>query len=101
MRELLPSARLVIIDADARNLATARAMLDDRIEFVHRHYRASGEPHEFDLVVIPLSFQGGRDPLYADPPAAAVLVHDWLWHRRGTSRVVSPLLLKRLNLVRS
>jgi len=27
-------------------------------------------------------------------------VHDWLWRPRGRSAVVSPLLLKRLNLVR-
>jgi hypothetical protein len=29
------------------------------------------------------------------------LVHDWLWHRRGTSAIVSIFLLKRLNLVTS
>jgi hypothetical protein len=26
-------------------------------------------------------------------------VHDWLWRKRGVSRVVSFLLLKRVNLV--
>ena len=29
----------------------------------------------------------------------AVLVHDWIWARRGRGVVVSWLLLKRLNLV--
>ena len=37
--------------------------------------------------------------IYARPPAKAVFVHDWIWRRRGTSRVVSVALLKRLNLV--
>jgi hypothetical protein len=52
-----------------------------------------------DALVIPLSFDGDRAELYGTPPARTVIVHDWIWHVRGTSRVVSPLLLKRLNLV--
>jgi hypothetical protein len=101
LRELLPDARLVIIDADAANLETARSMLGEGIEYVHRRYGVSGERHEFDLVVIPLAFQGERAALYREPPAGAVLVHDWLWRRRGASCIVSSLLLKRLNLVRA
>jgi hypothetical protein len=38
--------------------------------------------------------------IYQQPPARGVLVHDWIWRRRGTSKVVSLLLLKRVNLVR-
>jgi hypothetical protein len=49
--------------------------------------------------VLLLSFEGDRGALYAHPPARAVLVHDWLWRKRGVSSVVSILLLKRLNLV--
>jgi hypothetical protein len=49
--------------------------------------------------VIPLAFDGDRDAIYRHRPAAAVVVHDWIWRRRGTSRVVSVALLKRLNLV--
>jgi hypothetical protein len=49
--------------------------------------------------VFPLSFDGARELLYARPPARAVIVHDWIWRRRGTSRIVSPILLKRVNLV--
>jgi hypothetical protein len=55
----------------------------------------------FDLVVFPLAFRGDRGAVYQDPPAPMVVVHDWLWRRRGTGAVVSPLLLKRLNLVRA
>jgi len=29
-----------------------------------------------------------------------VIVHDWLWRRRGMSRIVSVGLLKRVNAVR-
>ena len=53
----------------------------------------------YDLVVIPLAFEGDRRALYASPPASAMIVHDWLWRRQGVSAVVSWLLLKRLNLV--
>jgi hypothetical protein len=54
----------------------------------------------FDLVVLPLSFEGDRDALYDRPPARTVIVHDWLWRKRGVSGIVSVALLKRLNLVR-
>lgn len=47
----------------------------------------------------PLAFEGDRQTIYRCPPADALLVHDWIWRRRGTSVVVSWLLLKRLNLV--
>jgi hypothetical protein len=54
-----------------------------------------------DLAVFPLSFDGDRSALYARPPARAVIVHDWMWSIRGNSCMVSPMLLKRLNLVES
>jgi Fatty acid desaturase len=54
----------------------------------------------FDLVVFPLSFEGDRDALYDRPPAPTVIIHDWLWRKRGVSGIVSVALLKRLNLVR-
>src|SRR5439155_5802354 len=53
-----------------------------------------------DLIVIPLAFIGNRSVIYRDPPAPAVLVHDWIWRRRGTGVVISLALLKRLNLVK-
>jgi hypothetical protein len=101
LRDLLPGSRLVIIDADADNLQTARTMIGGAAEYVHRRYRASEEAGDFDLVVIPLSLDEGRDAIYEHPPAKAVLVHDWLWRARGESAVVSAVLLKRLNLVRT
>ena len=50
-----------------------------------------------DLIVVPLAYVGDREALYRGegPP---LLVHDWIWRRRGASVVISPLLLKRLNL---
>ena len=50
-----------------------------------------------DLVVIPLAFDGDRAALYTHPPAPAVIVHDWIWRKRGDSRIVSVALLKRIN----
>jgi hypothetical protein len=99
LRDLLPGARLVIIDADRDNLEIARSMIGGAAEYVHRRYRATEEASDFDLVVIPLSLDEGRGAIYEHPPAKAVLVHDWLWRTRGESAIVSPVLLKRLNLV--
>ena len=48
-----------------------------------------------------LNARGNRNAIYTQPPAPAVIVHDWIWRRRGTSRIVSLALLKRINLVRS
>jgi hypothetical protein len=67
-------------------------------EFLNERFEP-GMQCAFDLVVIPLAFEGDRRALYATPPAAAMIVHDWLWRRQGVSAVVSWLLLKRLNLV--
>jgi hypothetical protein len=97
LQELVPAASLTIIDADAANLATARELIDG-VEFVHMRY-ISGALPGFNLVVIPLSFDGNRAELERNPPAPAMLVHDWIWHRRGRSCIVSWLLLKRLNLI--
>lgn len=96
LRELLPQVEIVIIDLNRRNLEAAREFLDSDIRFVNQPYR---EPDGCDLVVIPLSFSGDRARFYDHPPARAVLVHDWIWRPRGTSRVISRVLLKRLNLV--
>ena len=96
---ICPAARLTIIDGNAAHLEIGRHLLGDgRVEFRHEWF-AAGRANEFDLVIIPLSFVGDREAIYQRPPAAAVIVHDWLWRRRGTSRVVALPLLKRVNLV--
>jgi hypothetical protein len=104
LRDLLPDARITIIDASRRNLERARALLgSDAVTFVHREYREPESPDRdppYDLMVFPLSFTGDRRALYARPPAPLVLVHDWIWRTRGASRIVSIALLKRVNLVR-
>jgi trans-aconitate methyltransferase len=99
LRRLLPDARLVVIDANADHLAQARSFLGDAVEY--RHERWNGRQSEAaDLVIVPLAFQGDRRRVYERPAAPVVIVHDWLWHRRGTGTRVSWLLCKRLNLVR-
>jgi fatty acid desaturase len=105
LRTLFPAARITIVDASRLNLDIARARLgDNRVAYVHRRYDAGHagaqcDAEPADLLVIPLAFDGEVAAIYARPPAPAVLVHDWLWHRRGTTRVVSVALLKRVNLV--
>jgi hypothetical protein len=99
IQELIPDVHITIIDASARNLATARPFVGGAVEFVHSRYTRGDRP-DCDLIVIPLCFDGDRDEIYRNAPRGApVLVHDWIWRRRGTGRIVSLALLKRLNLV--
>ncbi|HLK64226.1 MAG TPA: fatty acid desaturase [Bryobacteraceae bacterium] len=101
LRQLLPEAALTIIDSDRANLEQARAFLGDSpADLVHAHF-PSPAAAPFDLLVIPLAFQGDRNALYRHPPAPTVLIHDWIWRKRGVTRIVSPLLLKRVNLVKA
>jgi hypothetical protein len=95
-QKLWPGARVTLIDADRDHLEEARRWVQG-VEFVHARYSGAGG---FDAVVIPLAYDGDREAIYARPPAPLTIVHDWIWRRRGESRVVSWLLLKRLNVVR-
>lgn len=100
LQELLPAARITIIDGSRANLDQARPLLRTaNIEFVHARYTGSNS-NGCDLLVIPLSLDGDRTAIYERPPAPLVIVHDWIWRKRGDSRIVSIPLLKRLNLVR-
>ena len=83
----------------AAHLEIARKILDDPINYLHRRFDPA-QPIRCDLLVIPLSFDGDRALIYREPPAGAVVVHDWIWRRRGESRVVSAALFKRVNLVK-
>src|SRR5262249_54091375 len=102
LRRLLPEAEITIMDANAESLQTARSFIAEDIKLVHESFNAVHSVNA-DLVVIPLSFIGDRSAVYTNPPARAVLVHDWIWaKRRAFCRngvVVSPWLLKRLNLI--
>jgi len=98
LQRLLPAAELVIVDASAEHIAAAKPFLMGGVAFEHRMFEFNGE-EDADLIVIPLSFIGDRAGVYRTPPAPAVLVHDWIWSRRGRGVRVSILLLKRLNLV--
>jgi hypothetical protein len=99
LRRLLPESRLVLIDMSADNLAVAQRFVNGEVEYISERFEAAA-PCDFDLVTIPLAFAGERAAIYEHPPAPAVLVHDWIWRRRGASVIVSWLLLKRLNLVK-
>lgn len=99
LKELLPAARLTIMDANPHNLATARALLGEVAEYRNEHYGGHASDG-FDLTVIPLSFAGDRTAIYRHPPSATVVVHDWIWRRRGAGSIVSVALWKRINLVR-
>jgi len=98
LQELLPAARLTIVDSSPRNLETARKFLGGNIEYLNERYVA-GESRDCDLTVIPLCLDGDREAIYRHPPSPAVLVHEWIWRRRGVSAIVSAVLLKRVNLL--
>ncbi len=99
LHRLLPGALLVVIDESRENIDRARLHLPAGAETVQGRF--DPEIHrDFDLVVVPLSLNGSRAAFYVRPPAPAVLVHDWIWRRRGVGVKVSWLLLKRMNLVR-
>ena len=101
LSRVFPDARFTIIDASAPNLARARAFVDPRhVALVHELFGVDGRDG-YDLIVIPLSFDGDRRGIYAHPPAPIVAVHDWIWRKRGDSRIVSAALLKRINVVRA
>lgn len=99
LRELLPEARITVIEADAGHIEIARRLVEG-VDFELRRY--AGETLNCDLAVIPLSFSE-RDAMYRNPPAPVTLVHDWIWRRGsiwkapGASRIVSWLMLKRVN----
>jgi hypothetical protein len=99
LQRLLPHARLVVIDRSAVNLATARTFPLGDVQLVNALYDPALVTG-FDLVVIPLAFIGDREAFYRHPPTPAVIVHEWIWRRRGSSAIVSWFLLKRLNLVK-
>jgi hypothetical protein len=107
LRRLLPGAHFAVIDKDAGNLATAAEFVGQdwhpagmaaELRFAHAPYEPS-QLAESDLAIFPLAFVGDRQALYHRPPAPVVIVHDWIWRRRGRGTVVSLLLLKRLNVV--
>jgi hypothetical protein len=101
---LLPDAQLHIVEGEPSHIEPARQVLRSRglaAQFVAQTYAADSITR-FDVVVIPLGYVGERAALYERPVAPVMLIHDWLWRRRGwPSLVVSRWLLKRLNVVRA
>lgn len=96
-RRIWPRAAITVIDAEAAHLEIARPLLPEGVTITHRSFEAGDE--RADLVMVPLAYVGSRGDLYQQPPAPAVLVHDWIWRRRGRSAIVSWWMLKRINLV--
>jgi hypothetical protein len=102
LRRIVPHATLNIVDARAAHLDEASAWLDGTVKLTCGFYETAPvltSTEGTDLVVIPLAFIGDKSAIYRCPPARHVLVHDWVWRKRGTSVIISVLLLKRLNLL--
>ena len=98
LRRVLPDASLVIIDANEAHLSMARSILGEGVEYRLEYWDAR-QSESADLVVIPLAFQGDRGRAYTRPASPLVIVHDWMWKRRGRGTLVAWWLCKRLNLV--
>ena len=102
LKRLAPAAKLTIVEASGENIRRAKKFLNGDVDFRQQFYDscdASGLGWELDLLIVPLAFQGDRAAIYRRPPARHVVVHDWLWRRRGLGVVISWMLFKRLNLV--
>ncbi len=97
LKRIYPQAQLVAIEGEEHHVDVARQFVSDAT-FLNEWFNPQNHS-DFDLLVIPLAYVGNRADLYHRPPAKCLLVHDWIWRRRGRSAIVSPLLLKRLNLV--
>lgn len=104
LRRIIPEATLQIIDTCEDHLQRAKPLLDPSVALTCRFFLptfgATQKP-DTDLIVIPLAFVGDRSAIYRLPPSRHMLVHDWIWRKRGESVVISVWLLKRLNLVRA
>lgn len=99
-RRIWPNAAITVIDAEASHLELARRLFPAGVSIEHRQFVPSHEVDQgVDLMIVPLAFVGSRDVVYARPSAPAVLIHDWIWRRRGRGAIVSWWLLKRINLV--
>jgi hypothetical protein len=99
LKQLLPGSEITIIDKSGANIENARRFLGTEVRWVEAEYSPE-LCNGTDLLIVPLAFVGDRTRFYRDPPARAVAVHDWIWHRGAQSVVISLFLLKRLNLVR-
>lgn len=103
LAEIWPQAQVTIVEANAGHLEQARQILARHgraATLVHGRYEP-GAPLQADLVVVPLALVGDRAALYTagGPPR---VIHEWIWRRGGCrSAVVSPWLLKRVNLALS
>ena len=103
LKGLLPQPKLTIVDAAPEHIQHAQQWLNGSAHYKVAFYDPSSAAEltkGVDLIVFPLSFNGDRKWIYERPPATVTVVHDWIWRPRGTTAVVSWLLLKRLNLVR-
>jgi len=96
LKNIYPGADVVAIDGDQRHIEIAKRFV--KAKFIHEWFDPQRHGN-FDLMVIPLAYVGDKRTLYEQPIAPNVLVHDWIWRKRGPGAVVSILLLKRLNLV--
>ena len=100
LKEIASAASVTVIDSNEGHIEIAHQFVNGSVRYQHRRFQSSDAAEDYDLVIIPLSYVGDREMIYSRPPARAVLVHDWVWRRRGdASSVISWLLLKRLNLV--
>ena len=102
LKKLLPKTNLLIVDAVPAHIECARRWLNGSVDYKVAFYSLACAHKMADrasLIVFPLSFNGKLEPIYQHPPAAATVVHDWIWRPRGKTAIVSWLLLKRLNLV--
>jgi hypothetical protein len=115
LKKIYPHAELIGIEGNPKHIEIAQKLemktgtglvltspvpVFSPVRFINEWFDAKRHT-DFDLLAIPLAYLGNRQEIYQRPPAKTVLVHDWIWNARGRSEIVSPLLLKRINLVQA
>jgi hypothetical protein len=97
LKRIYPNSEIVAIEGDPHHIEVAR-QFERNTTYLNEWFDPQ-KHNDFDLLVVPLAYVGDRPAIYQRPPSPTVLVHDWIWRPHGRTAIVSPFLLKRINLV--
>ena len=99
VRLVWPEAEVAIFDADEKHLEHCRKWLHGNEELCHKRVTADDLPPA-DVVFVPLALHEPKEGFYSSSRTAKIFAHAWTWNPTEESMVASPLLLKRMNLLK-
>jgi hypothetical protein len=108
LRQLYPSAKIMVVDKCLNNLAIAKRHLQNQNHALERIQLCNGLAASthlsiYDLVLVPLGFNGDKKSLFTTSlhtSKTVFLLHAWMWHSGEKGIRVSWWLLKRINYFR-